>query len=121
MWRACARANSQGQRLGRPEKAIPEATLAPVRGLYVVKRRSASASRRPRRIAGSGASALSQFDRVAAGVQAGDCLMRLGDRLPTRIVFGVSDEWLAWLVGATIILAILLGAWKLLVVLRRTS
>jgi hypothetical protein len=47
--------------------------------------------------------------------------MTLGDRLPTRIVLAVSDDWLAWLVGATIILAILLGAWKLLVVLRRTS
>ena len=46
--------------------------------------------------------------------------MALGNWLPTRIVFAVSDDWRAWLVGATILLAILLGAWKLIVVLGRT-
>jgi hypothetical protein len=46
--------------------------------------------------------------------------MTFASWLPTRIVFAVSDDWRAWLVGATITLAILLGAWKLIVVLRRT-
>jgi hypothetical protein len=46
--------------------------------------------------------------------------MTLGYWLPTRIVIAVSDDWRAWLIGATITLAILLGAWKLFVVLRRT-
>lgn len=42
--------------------------------------------------------------------------MVLGYWLPTRIVIGVSDDWLA----TAITLAILLGAWRLIVVLRRT-
>ena len=46
--------------------------------------------------------------------------MALDDWLPTRIVIAVSDDWLAWLAGAIILLAILLRAWKLFLVLRRT-
>jgi hypothetical protein len=45
--------------------------------------------------------------------------MTLDDWLPTRIVIAISDDWRAWLAGAIITLAILLGAWKLFVVLRR--
>jgi hypothetical protein len=44
----------------------------------------------------------------------------MGDWLPTRIVIAVSDDWRAWLAGAIISLAILLGAWKLFVLFRRT-
>jgi len=47
-------------------------------------------------------------------------MMTLGYWLPTRIVFAVSDDWLAWLIGVTITFAILLGAWKLIGVLHRT-
>ena len=43
--------------------------------------------------------------------------MVLGYWLPTRIVIGVSNGWLA---TAIITFAILLGAWKLIVVLRRS-
>jgi hypothetical protein len=46
--------------------------------------------------------------------------MTLDDWLPTRIVIAVSDDWRTSLVGALITLAILLGAWKLFVVLGRT-
>jgi hypothetical protein len=40
----------------------------------------------------------------------------MGDWLPTRIVIAVSDDWL--FVGI-VTLAIILGAWKLIAVLRR--
>jgi hypothetical protein len=43
--------------------------------------------------------------------------MALENWLPTRIVIGISDGWLA---AAIIVLAILLGAWKVIVALRRT-
>ena len=42
-------------------------------------------------------------------------LMAFENWLPTRIVFAVSDGWLA----AVITLAVLVGAWKLIVALRR--
>jgi hypothetical protein len=45
--------------------------------------------------------------------------MALDDWLPTGIVIAVSNDWLAWLAGAVITVAIVLGAWKLFVVLRR--
>jgi hypothetical protein len=43
-------------------------------------------------------------------------LMAFENWLPTRIVFAVSDGWLA---AAVITLAVLVGAWKLIVALRR--
>jgi hypothetical protein len=46
--------------------------------------------------------------------------MALDDWLPTRIVIGVSNDWLAWLAGAVITVAIVVGVWKWFVVLRRT-
>ena len=46
--------------------------------------------------------------------------MSLDGWLPTRIVIAVSDDWRAWLAGGIITLAIVLGAWKLFVVLRQT-
>jgi hypothetical protein len=44
-------------------------------------------------------------------------VMVFANWLPTRIVFAVSDDWLATVI---ITLAVILGVWKLIVVLRRT-
>ena len=38
--------------------------------------------------------------------------------LPTRIVFAVSDDWIAWITGI-ILLAILFGAWRFFLARRR--
>jgi type II secretory pathway component PulF len=39
--------------------------------------------------------------------------------LPTRIVIAFSDDWRDWLIAAIILLAILIGAWKLVLVVSR--